>query len=159
MAIRRIEPLMLNHKLAIVRINNLINRIDGDISSPSGNVTLTNLDGTVFIDSGVIELFAAEGNAGHQVRIKSTGGTVDVVPVGNDSIEGVKKVSIFANDSIVLESDGENWWVMSNYTATRDDEIVELLTKLVTLNSIGVQHLQIINNDEINEDEVDHDHN
>ena len=50
MAIRRIEPLMLNNKLAVVRINNLIDRVDGDVSSPdSGIVDVGISDGTIIL--------------------------------------------------------------------------------------------------------------
>lgn len=110
---KRIEPLMLNNKLAIVRINQLIDRVDGDISSPDGTVELEVGDGTVFSDGDTVILHTAVGNAGKRILIKSTGETVTVRPKNNEGIDGYSgETRVPHLHCMEIMSDGMNWWVI-----------------------------------------------
>jgi hypothetical protein len=110
----RIEPLMLNNKLAVVRINNLIDSVAGDVSTPgSGSTTLKGTDGVALADGGTVVLHTAVGYANKRIIIKATNGMVTVKSDGQETIDtcsGDTHIPRF--HAIELLSDGSNWWII-----------------------------------------------
>jgi hypothetical protein len=148
----RIEPLMLNNKLAVVRINNLINATAGDISAPSSGYTLLGTDGSAFINSGTINLHTAVDYASKRVVVKSTGGVVKVKAESGETIDGHSEIVITSLQAIEIISDGTEWWIMGSYTLGEDQKIVLLLQRIEDLIAKLIVHMEVITDEEI-EDE------
>jgi len=157
MAIRRIEPLMLNNKLAVVRINNLIDRVDGDVSSPdSGIVDVGISDGTIILDSGTVILHTAVGYGGKHIVVKvAESGVVLVRGVVGETIDCNEEILLSSYQAIEMVSDGINWWIMGSYIPIKDAEIIELLQTLVRLNRINNIHMGQVTDTEIDEGELE----
>ena len=112
--IRRIEPLMLNNKLAVVRINALIDAVAGDIPTDSGGlIVLKGTDGNVFVRNGTVQLHTAVGYASKRILVKSTHGLVSVRHPANEKIDNaVGDVVIPHLDALEFISDDANWWII-----------------------------------------------
>lgn len=109
----KIEPLMLNNKLAILRINNLMGNVCGDATAASGNFTIPVNVGFVRSSGGTINVHTAIGWKDKQITIKRVGaGTVTVDGASSETIDDALTYGIVQNyDSITIISDNANWWI------------------------------------------------
>jgi hypothetical protein len=105
---------MLNNKLAVVRINNLIDNLAGDISTPgSGSTELGTTDGVALVEGGTVVLHTAVGHPNKRVIIKSTNGVVTVRTVLSETIDKCSgDIHVPYLHAIELLSDGSNWWII-----------------------------------------------
>jgi hypothetical protein len=111
--LRRMLPLMLSNKLAVKRINNLIDSVWGDTQSPASSYSALTTDGVILMTSGTATLYASTGNTSNQVYIKNIGaGSITISPLSG-TIEGsASKVLSSQYDGARLFPDGSNWWVL-----------------------------------------------
>jgi hypothetical protein len=112
---RRMTPLMLSNKRAVIRINNLINEVSGDIStgSPGGSYDVEVEDGVLLVDGGTVNLHTASGNSSKRVIIKATEGMVTVTTYQQETIDGCAGDMFVPHlHAIELLSDGSNWWII-----------------------------------------------
>ena len=153
--IKRIEPLMINNKLAVVRINNLIDAVAGDITTPVGGdeTTLGGTVGVAIINGGTLNLHTAVGYANKRVVVKATGNPVAVKAEDGEFIDNEASVAISGLDAIELISDNENWWIMSSHALINDAKIIDLLENLVNATRINGLHLEVITDEKFEEGE------
>lgn len=94
-------------------------------ASKTANYTATNADDVVLCNAGAgaftVTLYTAVGNSGRKIRIIKTDSTTNVLTVNTTSsqtINGALTRTLGAvNDSLLLESDGTNWGVISSRTS------------------------------------------
>jgi len=101
-AILKIEPLMLNNKLAVERINKLMDSVAGDIQEPIGSYDI----------SGNVNIHTAVGYEDKRVIVKSTLGRVYIRPKPGETIDKKDFIYLSKHDSLEIISDNSNWWII-----------------------------------------------
>jgi hypothetical protein len=112
---RRMLPQMLSNKRAVIRINNLIDSVAGDISTgtPGGSYDVEVGDGVLLVDGGTVNLHTASGNSDKRVIIKATKSMVTVTTKNQEKVDNCKgNVFIPTLHAIELLSDGSDWWII-----------------------------------------------
>jgi hypothetical protein len=111
-AILKIEPLMLNNKLAVERINKLMDSVAGDIQEPIGSYDIKVTDGVVLMDCGNVNVHTAVGYEDKRVIVKSTLGGVYIQPKPGETIDKKDFIYLSKHDSLEIISDNSNWWII-----------------------------------------------
>jgi hypothetical protein len=112
---RRMTPLMLSNKRAVVRINQMIDATFGDIvSSGTGAYEVQPGDGLLLsYNKKDFTLFKASGNAYNRVVIKSTDGVVSVKAKPGTKIDNRQgSFTVKHLHAHEFVSDGVNFWVI-----------------------------------------------
>tara|TARA_R110000751_G_scaffold53987_5_gene116431 strand:+ start:83 stop:577 length:495 start_codon:yes stop_codon:yes gene_type:complete len=152
---RRMTPLMLSNKRAVIRINSLIDRVDGDVSSTEDlSIDVSASDGIIIIDKGLVNLHTAVGYEGKHIAVKVAGtGSVTIKAADGETIDDNADILLSHYQSIEIVSDNINWWIMGSYIPIKDAQIIELLQTLVRLNRISNIHMAQVTDIEIEEEE------
>ena len=112
---RRMTPLMLSNKRAVVRINNMIDSVFGDIvSSGTGAYDIKVGDGFLLAHNvGLMTLHTASGNANNGVSVKAVNGGVLVETKPGQMIDDRSGgFYVKSRNAIHFKADGSNWWVI-----------------------------------------------
>ena len=111
---KRLLPTMLQNKLAVLRVNKLIDSVCGDATATSGGFTVPTNVGFVKVVAGTVNLHTAVGWNNKEITIKRTGtGTVIVDAASAETIDENLTVSLDEQYiAITVKSDDANWWII-----------------------------------------------
>jgi hypothetical protein len=111
---KRLLPTMLQNKLAVIRVNKLIDSVCGDATATSGVYNVPTTAGFVLATVGTINVHTAVGWKNKEITIKRIGsGTVVVDAASAETIDDELTVSLVEQYvSITIKSDDANWWII-----------------------------------------------
>jgi hypothetical protein len=123
----RIEPLMLNNKLAIVRINLAMDVIDAntsaiavlnarvfqDVQAPASSYTALTTDAVLLMTTGTATLYESTGNTANEVYVKNIGTGQVNINATSGTIDGASSVQLTKQYvGVRLYPDGANWYIL-----------------------------------------------
>ena len=113
MGLQKLTPTMLNNRLAVVIINELIDSVAGDLATPdTGGYDVLVTDGFILSEVGPINLHTASGNTDKRIIVKAKKGGFTVYPVKGETIDGRDSVTLTELMALEFISDGSNWWIV-----------------------------------------------